>query len=81
MGNEKDRDQLVQAFKNRHPDSDQSMSAKMLKKAVKLQLRELLDKVFQKCRKQAGMLLATCRSIKQMVITNEGDFGDGLHYE
>ena len=72
----------MQAFRSRHPDSAQSMSAKMLKKAVcTIKATKLLDKVFQKCRKQAGMLLATCRSIKQMVITNEGDFGDGLHYE
>ena len=54
----------------------------MLKKAVcKITATKLLDKVFQKRRKQAGMLLVTCRSIKRMVITNQSDFGDGLHYE
>ena len=81
LGNKKDRDQIVQAFKSRHPDSAQNMSAKMLKKAAcKITSTKLLEKVFQRCRKQAGKLLILCRSIKRMVITNQSDFGNCLHY-
>ena len=75
---------IVQANILGNKSSAQSMSAKMLKKAVcKITATKLLDKVCQKCRKQAGMLLVTCRSMKRMMITSQSDFGeaDGLHYE
>ena len=66
LSNKDDRDQLVEAFKNEHPTSAQTMSSKVLKRTVcKIAATKLLDKVFQVRRKKAGCLLATCRSIKK----------------
>ena len=80
LSNKDVRDQLVEAFKNEHPTSAQTMSSKVLKRTVcKIAATKLLDKVFQVRRKKAGYLLATCRSIKKMIIAKQSDFGEALH--
>ena len=80
LSNKDVRDQLVEAFKNEHPTSAQTMSSKVLKRTVcKIAATKLLDKVFQVRRKKAGYLLATCRSIKKKIIAKQSDFGEALH--
>ena len=80
LSNKDVRDQLVEAFKNEHPTSAQTMSSKVLKRTVcKIAATKLLDKVFQVSREKAGYLLATCRSIKKMIIAKQSDFGEALH--
>ena len=82
LQNKEAKDQLVKAFKSEHPTSAQSMSSKMLKRAVcRIAASKLLCKVFQVRRKQVGNFLATCRSIKRMQIVSEANFGIGLHYK
>ena len=82
LQNKEARDQLVKAFKSEHPTSVQSMSSKMLKRAVcRIAVSKLLCKVFQLRRKQVGNFLATCRSIKTMQIVSEAIFGFGPHYK
>ena len=45
----------------------------------KIAASKLLAKVFQVRRKQVGNLLAACRSVENMVIVSEVNFGEGLH--
>ena len=79
--NKEARDQLVKHFKSENRTSAQSMSSKMLRRAVcRMAASKLLAKVFQVRRKHVGNLLGTCRSIKKMVIVSKSDFGEGLHY-
>ena len=53
----------------------------MVKRAVRrIAAFKLLAKVFQVHRRHVGNFLATCRSIKKMVIVSEADFGEGFHY-
>ena len=57
LSNKDVRDQLVEAFKNEHPTSAQTMSSKVLKRTVcKIAATKLLDKVFQVRRKKASWL-------------------------
>ena len=66
LENKEARDQLVNHFKSEYPTSAQSMSSKMLRRAVfRIAASKLLAKVFQVRRKHVGNLLGTCRSIKK----------------